>query len=46
MTTELTGPMDSEMIEEVSKALQRFIGKEVRVTIEVSNGEKPKRRTT
>jgi hypothetical protein len=34
MRTELTGPMDSEMIEEIAHASKRFQGRPVRVTIE------------
>jgi phenylpyruvate tautomerase PptA (4-oxalocrotonate tautomerase family) len=44
MKTELTGQMDQEMAEEITKAAQRFYGKEVRVIIDEVNDEKPRRR--
>jgi hypothetical protein len=34
--------MDSGMVEDVTKALERFVGREVKVTVEVFNGKKPK----
>jgi hypothetical protein len=34
MKTELTGPMDDEMIAEVGYASKRFRGRQVRITIE------------
>jgi hypothetical protein len=42
MQTTLTGPMDSKMGEDVIKALERFAGLEIKVTIEVFTGRKPK----
>ena len=40
MRTELTGPMDEEMVEKMNKAVQLFMGEEVRIIIEKGNGER------
>jgi hypothetical protein len=44
MQTTLTGIMDGAMAEEITKAGQRFYGKEVRVTIEEPTKSKPRGR--
>jgi hypothetical protein len=44
MKTELTGQMDSDMIEEMTKAAERFRGREVRIVIEENNGQERKPR--
>jgi hypothetical protein len=43
METTLTGMMDEELTEELSKAAQRFRGKQVKITIEEVTDE-PKSR--
>jgi hypothetical protein len=43
METTLTGMMDEELTEELSKVAQRFRGKQVQITIEEVNDE-PKSR--
>ena len=35
MTTTLTGPMNSKMVDDVTQALERFSGLDVKVTVEV-----------
>ena len=42
MQTTLIGQMDSDMVEHVSKALEWFSGREIKVTIELFTGKKPK----
>jgi len=42
MTSTLTGQMDSKMVEDVTHALERFSGLEVKITIEVFTGKKSK----
>ena len=42
MTTTLTGQMDSQMVEDVAKGMERFSGRDIKVTIELFTGKKPK----
>ena len=42
MQTTLTGHMDGDMVGNITKALERFSGREVKVTIELLNGKRSK----
>ena len=42
MQTTLTGPMDAKMVKDVTTALERFSGLDIKVTIEMFTGKKPK----
>ena len=42
MQTMLTGPMDHKMVKDVTNALERFSGLDIKITIEVFTGKKPK----
>jgi hypothetical protein len=42
MQTILTGHMGSQMVKDVTRALERFSGREVKVTIDLFSGKKPK----
>jgi hypothetical protein len=44
METQLSGVMDDQLIEELQRIAQRFLGKQVRIIIEENNGEKRRKR--
>jgi hypothetical protein len=41
--TQLTGVMDEELITELERIAQRFLGKQVKVVIQEDNGQKKKK---
>lgn len=43
METQLTGVMDEELITELERIAQRFLGKQVKVVIQEDNGQKKKK---